>query len=197
MQTSSQLVSTASLTTTDIRNRIRHIRRTLPKQQREQEQQSVYQQIIHHAKVKTAKNIAIFVAFDGEIDTQPIIEHLWQNNKAVFLPIIHPFNPNYLLFLRYRRESQLLHNKFGILQPKLNVNDVIPFHQLNIVFTPLVAFDDRNYRIGMGGGYYDRMLANYQQYPIYPIGLAFSCQKVDRINNQSWDIKLPEIITGR
>ena len=48
--------------------------------------------------------------------------------------------------------------------------------------------------MGMGGGYYDRMLANYQSQQILPIGLAFACQKVPHIDNQPWDVKLPEII---
>lgn len=186
----------SSLTTSQIRTQVRTFRRELSNQQRIQEQQVIYQKIAQHPAVSAANNIAIFVSFDGELETKPIIEYLWQQQKSVFIPIIHPFNKKYLLFVRYQATTQLTRNKFGILQPKLNIADVIPHHKLDVIFTPLVAFDERNYRIGMGGGYYDRMLADYQKHNIYPIGLAFNCQKIPHITNQPWDVQLPEIITG-
>ncbi|WP_392561880.1 5-formyltetrahydrofolate cyclo-ligase [Orbus sturtevantii] len=180
----------------EIRSKVRDLRRELPYQQRLQAEYSVYQQIKLHQKVSIANNIAIFLSFDGELNTKPIIEYCWQQQKSVFIPVIHPFNANYLLFLRYSEQTELVPNQFGILQPKLDVRDIIPYQKLDIIFTPLVAFDDRNYRIGMGRGYYDRLLTNHKQTHIYPIGLAFACQKISAIPNQPWDVQLPEIISA-
>lgn len=69
-------------------------------------------------------------------------------------------------------------------------------HQLDVVITPLVAFDITGNRMGMGGGYYDRTLANWRtdQRPL-PIGYAHDCQQVDKLAKQHWDIPLPYIIT--
>ena len=178
----------------NIRQAIRQKRRELSPQQRNNAQRIIYQKIETHPALNQAKNIAIFLSFDGEVDTKPIIEYLWQQNKSVYLPITHPICKNHLLFLNYTANTPLIKNHFGIFEPELNVNNVIPFAQLDIVFTPLVAFDERGYRMGMGGGYYDRALANYQKQQILPIGLAFACQKVAKLDNQPWDIKLPEII---
>jgi 5-formyltetrahydrofolate cyclo-ligase len=178
----------------NIRQIIRQKRRELSQTQRKSAQAIIYQKIKKHPAIKQAKNIAIFLSFDGEVDTKPVIEYLWQQNKAVYLPVTDPHNKHHLLFINYTPNTSLIKNKFGILQPVLNANNIIPFGQLDIVFTPLVAFDERGYRMGMGGGYYDRILANYQQQQILPIGLAFACQKVAKIDNQPWDIKLPEII---
>ncbi|MCX8726566.1 5-formyltetrahydrofolate cyclo-ligase [Gilliamella sp. B2838] len=178
----------------NIRQIIRQKRRQLSHHERQVAQQNIYHKITHHADVNSAQNIAIFLPFDGEIDTLPIIEYLWQQNKSVYLPIIHPFVKTHLLFLHYTPNTPLLKNRFGILQPALNVSTVIPYQKLDIIFTPLVAFDERGYRMGMGGGYYDRLLENYPSYNIKPIGLAFACQKVEKINNQPWDVRLPEII---
>ena len=50
----------------------------------------------------------------------------------------------------------MLKNKFGIWEPKLNVQNVLPLKELDILFTPLVAFDKQGNRLGMGGGFYDR-----------------------------------------
>jgi len=180
----------------EIRLRVRSIRRELAQEQRLQAEHSIYQQIRQHPKVSTASNIAIFLSFDGELNTKPIIEYLWQQKKSVFIPIIHPFNSNYMLFLRYHEQTELIRNQFGILQPKLDIRHILPYKKLDIIFTPLVAFDERNYRIGMGRGYYDRLLKGYKQTNIYPIGLAFACQKIGNIPNQPWDIQLPEIINA-
>ena len=176
----------------NIRQAIRQKRRELSPQQRSNAQRIIYQKIETHPALNQAKNIAIFLSFDGEVDTKPIIEYLWQQNKSVYLPV--PIAEQQLLFLNYSPKTPLIKNHFGIFEPELNVNNVIPFAQLDIVFTPLVAFDERGYRMGMGGGYYDRALANYQKQQILPIGLAFACQKLAKIDNQPWDIKLPEII---
>ncbi|WP_294963922.1 5-formyltetrahydrofolate cyclo-ligase [uncultured Gilliamella sp.] len=178
----------------NIRNIIRQKRRELSLAERQIAQQIIYQQIANHPAVQSAKNIAIFLSFDGEVNTKPIIEFLWQQHKSVYLPVIHPFVPNHLLFLNYTPQTPLINNQFGIPEPPLNVLNVIPVHHLDIIFTPLVAFDARGYRMGMGGGFYDRMLANYQVQQILPIGLAFACQKVEKIANNPWDICLPEII---
>ncbi|OCF93606.1 5-formyltetrahydrofolate cyclo-ligase [Gilliamella sp. wkB7] len=178
----------------NIRQNIRQKRRQLSLTERINAQNTIYQQITQHQSIKLAKNIAIFLSFDGEVETKPIIEYLWQQNKSVYLPVIHPFASSHLLFLKYTPQTPLIKNKFNILQPALNVLNVLPCQKLDIIFTPLVAFDERGYRIGMGGGYYDRMLANYQSQQILPIGLAFACQKVPHIDNQPWDVKLPEII---
>ncbi|MCX8649419.1 5-formyltetrahydrofolate cyclo-ligase [Gilliamella sp. B2776] len=178
----------------NIRQTIRQKRRQLSPIERVNAQHAIYQQILQHQDIKLAQNIAIFLSVDGEVDTKSIIEYLWQQNKSVYLPVIHPFVSTHLLFLKYTPQTSLIKNKFNILQPTLNVLNVLPHHKLDIIFTPLVAFDERGYRIGMGGGFYDRMLANYQSQKILPIGLAFACQKVPHIDNQPWDIKLPEII---
>lgn len=178
----------------NIRQIIRQKRRQLSHHERAMAQQLVYQKIANHSAIHQASNIAIFLSFDGEIETKPIIEYLWQQNKSVYLPIIHPFVSTHLLFIQYTPNSQLIKNKYGIFEPVLNVLDVIPYQKLDIVFTPLVAFDNRGYRLGMGGGFYDRLLANYKADKILPIGLGFACQKVQRLQNQPWDIQLPEII---
>ena len=89
------------------------------------------------------------------------IKWCWREGKEVYLPVIHPFNKHNLLFLRYGEETQLQNNKFGILEPILDVTTVCPAYMLDVLCTPLVAFDANGARLGMGGGFYDRTLANW------------------------------------
>ena len=178
-----------------IRNEIRQRRRALTPAQQHNFALQVATRLVQHARIQAAQHIAVFLSFDGELDTRPLIEQLWQLGKQVYLPVLHPFSPGYLLFLRYTPATELVSNRFNILEPALDVRCVLPVLQLNVVLTPLVAFDAVGQRLGMGGGFYDRTLQNWQQSGPYPLGLAHDCQQVERLPVEHWDIPLPEIIT--
>lgn len=199
---------------TKLRAEIRQQRSLLTDEFQQHAAQSLVEQLTDHCILKTAKNIAIYLANDSELDPVLLITWCWQQNINTYLPVIHPFNKGQLLFLHYHKSSKMQLNRYGILEPKLNVNDVLPTSKLDVIFTPLVAFSKSGQRLGMGGGYYDRTLAtwfaqtkNAQQstkksstvkniiVKPYPIGLAHDCQRVDNIPTEHWDIPLPEIIT--
>lgn len=148
-----------------------------------------------HTKVKSANRLAIYLSNDGELTTQPFISWCWQQKIDVYLPVIHPFSSGHLLFLRYDATTRLISNSYGILEPKLDITKVCSISELDLIFTPLVAFDKTGSRLGMGGGFYDRSLENWQDIDTYPIGLAHDCQLVEKVPTESWDIPLPEIIT--
>ena len=93
-------------------------------------------------------------------------------------------------------------NQYGISEPKLDVTAIKQVDNIDIMFTPLVAFDNKGNRLGMGGGFYDRTLARWHKEfqtnkstKPYPIGLAHDCQHLPEIPSELWDIPLPEIIT--
>ena len=87
-------------------------------------------------------------------------------------------------------------NKYGIFEPHLNVQNVLPLEQLDVIFTPLVAFDKQGNRLGMRGGFYDRTLQHWQQQRFIPVGLAHQCQQVDALPVESWDMPLERIFVG-
>lgn len=180
-----------------IRQTIRQARRQLTLEQQKIAAEHAKLNALQHPKIALAKNIALFLSFDGEINTQPLIDALWQQNKQVYLPVLHPFSAHHLLFLHYRPDSQLVKNRFNIAEPPLDVRDVLPPEQLDVMLIPLVAFDSQGQRLGMGGGFYDRTLANWQNSGFYPIGLAHDCQHVEQLPVAHWDIPLPEIITPK
>jgi len=180
-----------------LRNEIRRARQSITNEEQQQFALQLADTLAQHTLVSKAKNIAIFISNDGEIDTTPFIKWCWLNNKAVYLPVVHPFTKGHLLFLNYLPQSQVISNQYGILEPELNVQNIISPRQLDIIFTPLVAFDNKGNRLGMGGGYYDRLLAPWFENKMggTPIGLAHDCQQVKHIPIEAWDVPLPEIIT--
>ncbi|MDX7986562.1 5-formyltetrahydrofolate cyclo-ligase [Xenorhabdus sp. 12] len=180
-----------------IRKNVRQLRQNLSPEQQLQFAQQVAESALTHPKIQQADKIAVYLSFDGELDTSPLIQQLWRQNKQVYLPIIHPFSQHHLLFLRYSPESPLVRNRFNIEEPLLDVRHVLPVSELDIMFIPLVAFDSKGQRLGMGGGFYDRTLAKWQEQKFYPIGLAHDVQLVETLPSEKWDIPLPEIITPR
>lgn len=175
-----------------IRNEIRQRRRQLSSLQQQQAAISVAEHLRQHPCIIAAQHIAAFLSFDGELDTRPLIQQLWQQGKRVYLPVLHPFSPGNLLFLHYDADSQLVRNRFAILEPQLDIRRVVPLAQLEVILTPLVAFDAQGARLGMGGGFYDRTLRHDGP---YPIGLAHDCQQVETLPVQPWDVPLAEIVT--
>lgn len=179
-----------------IRKQIRQLRQSLSPQQQYFAEQNITQRALEFIKQRRAKHIGLYLSFDGEISTHQLIQCLWQKNIAVYLPSLHPFVANHLLFIRYQSETQLHTNKFGILEPKLNIQNVIPTNRLDIIFTPLVAFDKQGNRLGMGGGFYDRTLQNWQEKNFIPVGLAHKCQQVEQLPMETWDVPLFSFLIG-
>lgn len=198
-----------------IRKQVRRLRRQLSEQQQTAAAQALAQRIlarVKHSGTNTkeapkettatigGKKVALFFSMDGEIGTEAAIEQLWQLQAEVYLPVIHPFNSKALVFIRYERDSELFRSPLGMLEPKVECHQICPLAQLDILFIPLVAFDNKGNRLGMGGGFYDRTLEqHYQHKHSQPavIGLAHACQQVDQVPLECWDIPLKEIITDQ
>ena len=178
-----------------IRKEIRQKRRALTADQQAHFAEQAAARMLGFAPVVEAKSVAVFLSFDGELDTRPLIEGLWRAGKQVYLPVLHPFSPGNLLFLRYLPDSLLATNRLKILEPALDVRHVLPLDRLDVLITPLVAFDRTGQRLGMGGGFYDRTLKNWRAHGFLPGGYAHDCQQVESLPVQEWDIPLPVVVT--
>ena len=190
----------------NLRQKIRLRRSQLSLTEREASKRALLEVLTSTSIFTESKRVALYLTNDGELDTSLVIDYCWHNNIEVFLPVIHPFSKGHLLFLKYDSSTPMTTNRFGIKEPKLNVNELCLLEDLDIIFTPLVAFDESGERLGMGGGFYDRTLAisklqgsvkNKHELGLFPlaIGLAFDCQRVTKIPTESWDIPIPLIAT--
>ncbi|WP_315316514.1 5-formyltetrahydrofolate cyclo-ligase [Pantoea vagans] len=179
----------------EIRQQVRHLRRAMPDEQQAQAAEQLAELALNYAPVTAARNIALFLSVDGELNTRPLIARLWHLKKAVYLPVLHPFSPGNLLFLRYSPDTPLIPNKLRIPEPPLDIRQLITLDQLDLMLVPLVAFDQHGQRLGMGGGFYDRTLQNWRQHGFLPVGLAHDCQQVDSLPVAEWDVPLPAVMT--
>lgn len=180
-----------------LRSHIRHLRRSLSAEQQHQASLDLVKQLLPRPEVQQAQHIALYLTNDGELDTSPLIQALWQQGKSLYLPLLHPVVPGYLVFQLYTAATTLKPNQFGIGEPELNCSLLCPVSQLDLIFTPLVAFDAQGQRLGMGGGFYDRTLSQLEHSSEKPalIGLAHDCQQVESVPVEAWDIPLPAICT--
>lgn len=157
------------------------------------------QQLKKQKSFINSKHIAAYIPSQGEISPLPLIDLALAMGKSVYLPVIMPFLSNRLWFAPYTNESLMRNNRFGIPEPVFNGKHLISASNLDLVLTPLVAFDTQCNRIGMGGGYYDRTFEflRHRQHWISPklIGIAYDFQKTNTIHSQPWDVPLQMVIT--
>ncbi|OOF13719.1 MULTISPECIES: 5-formyltetrahydrofolate cyclo-ligase [unclassified Salinivibrio] len=178
-----------------IRQQVRHARRQLSAEQQERAAHAVMTRFMALPSVIASQHIALYLSFDGELDTAPLINACWQAGKSVYLPVVHPFSQGHLLFLHYTPTTPMQSNRYGIAEPKLDIRYLLPTHQLEVIATPLVAFDDCGQRLGMGGGYYDRTLALCAHPSATAVGLAHDCQHWGQLPTEQWDMPLPHVLT--
>jgi 5-formyltetrahydrofolate cyclo-ligase len=183
---------------TSIRQHMRKMRNQLSPQQQLQAARNLSQIVFSQPWFQRAHNIALYLANDGEMDPIVVTEKARYRSKHILLPSLHPAKNGHLCFAP--DTGPKIKNKFGILEPDPTRNTLIPAKQLDVVFMPLVAFDETGGRLGMGGGFYDRTFEFLKQSGLGKpklIGLAHEFQKVNQLPIESWDVPLDGIITDK
>ncbi|MDO4435743.1 MAG: 5-formyltetrahydrofolate cyclo-ligase [Cardiobacteriaceae bacterium] len=182
-----------SLSPQQQRQQARQARRAIIGERREQYSQQAATHLAQSAFMQHAEHIAVFLSLPEEINTKPLIEMLWQQGKALYLPyVIAKDCP--LLWLPYTAQTLLVPDNLGILAPLYDSKALCaPTHQLDVVVMPLVAWDLKGSRLGMGGGYYDRTLA--EQSALLRVGFSYQCQMQTHIVREDWDLPLHHLAT--
>lgn len=181
-----------------IRQQFRQIRNKITGKQAEQAGLALAEQFKNIPEFQSAKNIACFISFDGEINTKPLIEMIIKDKDVCYLPKLKPNKPNRLWFLPYAKGVQLVNNRLGIPEVDLPVNHALAVSKLDLILIPLVAFDNQGNRLGMGGGFYDTSLAHLSNRTgsrPQCIGVAYQQQMVDAIPLEAWDFALDGVLT--
>lgn len=147
---------------------------------------------IRDLPLSSPDTVALFWPLEGEIDTRPLLHALYALGVPTALPRIQGRDLP-LRFHLWRPGDLLETGQFRVQQPVIEAPQVHPA----IVVTPLLAFDAEGYRLGWGGGFYDRTFAALQDQPRPPvrIGYAFACQQVDRVPREPFDQRLNMIVT--
>lgn len=134
-------------------------------------------------------NVASYVAVRGELDTAAINRRLTAMGHTPVLPRVIPDVPGAMDLYACTDESCLVKGSFGIMEPDPQKAVLTDPQALDAVLLPLVAMDRRGNRLGMGGGYYDRLLKKLAPSCV-KIGLGYDFQLLDEIEAEEWDMPL-------
>ncbi len=127
----------------------------------------------------------------SEIDPRPILTALHARGHSLCLPVVVGKGQP-LIFRAWRPGDGLVAGGFGTQVPDEEQETVVP----RLLLVPLLAFDRAGYRLGYGGGFYDRTLAALRaQGPVVAVGLAFSAQEVESVPHDATDARLDWIVT--
>ncbi|MEE9414957.1 MAG: 5-formyltetrahydrofolate cyclo-ligase [Acidimicrobiales bacterium] len=143
------------------------------------------------AALRVANTVAAYLAMPGELDPKATLARL---TTKIYMPVIGPqFTMAFRLF---SSGFPVVRNSFGTDEPPANAPSVAA-EDLDVVLVPLVAFDYRGFRIGMGAGYYDRAF-EFRKVTAQPpllVGIAHSVQHVPLVSEQRWDVPLDYVVT--
>lgn len=183
----------------DIRTELRRARRALDDRARASASDAACERLSRHPLFRNARHLAVYLPADGEIDPLPLAWRAWATGKRVYLPVLMPAGIRRLWFAPFDPEARLLPNRYGIPEPARAARTRVPPMRLDLVITPLVAFDTEGHRLGMGGGFYDRTfgyLLRHQRW-LRPrlVGLAYDFQRCDRLPVAPWDVPLTAVAT--
>lgn len=150
------------------------------------------EKLFGHLWFYQAQNVLIYVSYDSEMDTYSIIQEAFRQSKNVYVPKVLGKEMQFYQILSL---DDLVEGYKGILEPKdgTQLFQAIPEREEDtLMIMPGVAFDCFRNRIGYGGGYYDRYLANKPY--LHTIAIGYACQMVDKIDAEATDIKPGQIL---
>ena len=170
----------------ELRKQVLQEMKALPQEQKEFIDQALTERLLHHPFYQEAKVIASYLSFSHEFQTQGLIEQALKDDKKVLIPKTYP--KGRMEFVVYQPQ-QLVKTSFGLLEPKGDLEVVDP-SQIDLIHVPGLAFTTEGYRIGYGGGYYDRYLEHFAGHTMSTI---YPCQ-VQEFNLENHDIPVQEVL---
>ncbi len=184
----------------ELRKSLRQRRATIGRTERRRAAVSLTRNALRHGLLSRYQRIGIYLAHGAEISTLPLINRALMLKRACYLPMLSFGRGRMLWFNRLQAGQTWVANRFGI--PENTTTQQLHARQLDLLFMPLVGFDDGGNRIGMGGGFYDSTLAYLRRRQVWRkpflVGVAFECQRINgELPHDPWDVPLDAVLTER
>lgn len=143
---------------------------------------------------KDAEVIMTFISFGDEVNTHDFIKKSLSDGKKIVVPITFP-KTREIKASEIHGFDELEIGYHNILTPKNEFIRFINPEDIDLAIIPGVAFDRDGYRVGYGGGYYDRFLSKYPN--IKKLGIAFDLQLIDKVPKEDFDIPVEYLLTEK
>ncbi|MGA0019978.1 MAG: 5-formyltetrahydrofolate cyclo-ligase [Steroidobacteraceae bacterium] len=177
-----------------LRTALRARRQRLTESTRRETADAISREIARAGWLRAGKRVGVYLATAEEISCAALMTLAMERHCRLFLPKIIDHRQHRMCFTpmgaHYRR------NRYGILEPAGSQR--VRTRELQLIFVPLVGFDARGQRMGMGGGYYDRALSWRLSGTIATpriIGIAHSSQRVEVLPASTTDVPLDAVVT--
>ena len=177
-----------------IRNLILENRSKLGKDIHKTYSESIVDKIFLSSIYKNANVIMTFVSFGTEVNTHNFIKKSISDGKRIAVPITFP-KTREIKASEIFDFNELEVGFYNILTPKDEYVRYINPEEIDLAIVPGLAFDRKGYRVGYGGGYYDRFLSQYSH--IIKLGIAFDLQIIDEVPKNDFDIPVDMIFTEK
>jgi len=141
----------------ELRRQLKKERAQVPKETRAAWNQEIRKALLQLPAYGEAHRVMVYLSFGWEVDTWGIVEDLEQRGKEIYVPVVQK-QPKALAPTLYAGRENLVPAVFGILEPPAGT-PTLPPEELDLIIVPGLAFTPSGFRIGYGGGYYDRLLA--------------------------------------
>jgi 5-formyltetrahydrofolate cyclo-ligase len=170
-------------------------RLSIPADQQEIAANKAAKLFIQHLLTQDYQHIGCYLSQNGELSCAPIIQAIWQTKKKCYLPVLSTTDAKHLDFGLYEKNTPLYLNRFQILEPQ--TSEKVAATHLNLVLMPLVGFDLKGHRLGMGGGYYDKTFEFCLKNPqsLFLVGVGYEEQQMEEWLPEAWDVPLGGILT--
>jgi 5-formyltetrahydrofolate cyclo-ligase len=179
-----------------LRKQLRAARRSMGIAEHRRRSLAAAKKVMRHRLFSAGKRVAVYLPFDGELDTSALITAARLRGVQIFVPFIADRRHRRMRF--YPLEGATEPGAFGIFVPRLRAGPISP-RWMDLIIVPVVGVDSDGMRLGMGGGYYDRALEfrkrrRYWKGP-HLLGLAFDCQRSGVKFAEDWDLRLNSLAT--
>lgn len=174
-----------------LRARFREIRAGMPQADRERAERAILEKLFCHPWFRAADTVLAYAAMPGEIQTLPLLTRCLEDGKVPGLPVCDTASKE-MIFYKISALRQLRPGAYGIPEPPACLENALMPSRTSLCVVPMWGFDKFGYRLGAGGGYYDRYLAKFH---VRTIGLCFSCCGVERLPRENTDIPLDLVLT--
>jgi 5-formyltetrahydrofolate cyclo-ligase len=173
----------------ELRERMRALRDTIPPDERASLGAVIEERVLRLPAVRDARAITAFHSFGSEVSTASLIELLTTGERRVLLPYL---DAGEMHMAHYRPGDHLAPAGYGAMEPAVRVP--VPPEEIDVCLVPGLAFDPRGYRVGYGGGYFDRFLPRLDPRAVR-IGLAFHLQVVPDVPHGTDDQPVDLVVT--
>lgn len=173
-----------------LRRSIRQARRLLSDEERRASALAAAEHIMRLPELASAGTVLAYMPMKYELDILPAVERLRANGVRVAFPLCTEGNG--LRLYIPSEENGFITGAYGIMEPDTRTAHEIERQELSAVLLPAVAFDLSFNRLGQGGGYYDRLLADIS---CFTAAVGFDCQLVGSVPTEPTDMRVDAVVT--